>query len=123
MIQIEDFQKEMEKLLAEYGDEVNEKTKEIAPNVAKKAVKDLKSNSPSGASGRYKKGWASKIEETRLSVTITIYNKTRYYLTHLLENGHAKRGGGRVGGISHIAPVNDSAQKEFLEEIEKAVRG
>ncbi len=121
MVKIEQFQKEMEKLLKEYGDHVTEIIREEAPKVAKKAVKELKANSPK-KSGGYAKGWTSEVEQSRLGVSITIYNRTRYYLTHLLENGHAKQGGGRVPGHTHIAPVNESAQEEFIEAIEKAVQ-
>ena len=51
---------------------------------------------------------------------MTLYSKVPG-LPHLLENGHAKRGGGRVPGKTHIAPVEQELIKQFEEQIEKAV--
>mgnify|MGYP003319927550 CR=1 FL=1 len=87
--------------------------------LAMKAVKDLKKNSPK-KSGKYSKSWKKKIEKSRIGSNCVIYNE-KYYLTHLLENGHANRDGGRTPAKPHIAPVNESIQKDFEEEIEKGI--
>ena len=41
----------------------------------------------------------------------------------LLENGHAKRGGGRTRSFPHIAPGEALAEKELLEIAERKLRG
>ena len=38
-------------------------------------------------------------------------------LPHLLEYGHAKRGGGRVPGRAHIKPVEDKITKDFERKV------
>ena len=42
-------------------------------------------------------------------------------LAHLLEHGHAKRGGGRVRAIPHIAPAEQTGIEELEKEIAKAL--
>ena len=42
-------------------------------------------------------------------------------LAHLLENGHAKRGGGRVRAIPHIAPAEQMGIEQLESDITKAL--
>ena len=51
------------------------------------------------------------------------YSKNRYQLAHLLEKGHAKRGGGHVGGRAHIAPAEQHGMEQLEQDIERALRG
>ena len=44
-------------------------------------------------------------------------------LSHLLENGHAKRGGGRVQAIPHIKPAEQAGIEKLEEDIERALKG
>lgn len=115
---IDRLQADVNAILEEYGDEVAENLDEITREVGKKGAKALRSSSKGsfGGSGKYARGWTYEVEESRLGTTVTLYNRTPG-LPHLLENGHAKRGGGRVPGRSHIAPV----EAELIESYEKEV--
>ena len=54
---------------------------------------------------------------------VVVRNKKYYYLTHLLEHGHAKKGGkGRVKAFVHIKPVEEYAQKTLPELIETRLK-
>lgn len=108
-------------ILEEYGDEVQKDMDDVVKDVGKAGVKAIKSASGVfGGTGKYRKGWTSQTDTERYGSTVTIYNRTPG-LPHLLENGHAKRGGGRVPGKAHIAPVEQELIKQFEEQIEKAV--
>ena len=120
-IRIDSLGTEIAKMMEEYASEVAADTKAEARAVAKETVKELKKTSPDGPGsrkGHYKDGWASKVEsENAVSIGIRIYNKKKPGLTHLLEKGHAKRGGGRVSGIPHIAPAEQRAAVDYEKRL------
>lgn len=92
-------------ILNEYEEFTTQTVREAVQKIAKEGAKALKSSSGAfGGSGKYARGWTTTSEGGRFDTTVTIHNRTPG-LPHLLENGHAKRGGGRVAGRVHIAPV------------------
>lgn len=117
-----DIEKKAMEILNNYTAEVTEAMQEVVPEVAKEAVKKLKSESPRGkgkGSGDYAKGWTMTTEKGRLTISATVYGKKgTYNLAHLLEYGHAIKKGGRVVGnakaIEHIKPVSDWAVNEVV---------
>ena len=106
-------------ILQDYSVEVSKAAAEAVTEVSKEATKKLRQTSPK-RKGRYAKGWTGKVEKTATTVDATVYGKTgTYQIAHLLEHGHARRGGGRnVGGIEHIKPVEEWA----IKEVEKRIR-
>lgn len=98
---------------------------EAIDEVSKEAVRKLKAESPRGATGNYAKGWTRKMDGKRIYVGATVYGKSgTYQLAHLLEHGHARRGGGRdVSAIVHIAPVEDWAVKEAFDRMVDKLEG
>lgn len=119
---MKDWSKELQQMLEGYVKNVDEAVVEALPKVGKEAVKELKSTSPK-LTGKYSKGWRQKVESEGVNGTkLTVYNATSYQLTHLLENGHALRGGGFISGKPHIKPAQDKAEKKAIEEITKAIQ-
>lgn len=116
-IRIDDFLEAVQGELTEYANEVTGYVKESVKDVAKETVKEVKRRSPV-RSGAYKKSWGqTQIYEGPGGIRITIHNKKHYRLTHLLENGHALKSGGRTKAYPHIKPAEDFAARE----LEKAV--
>lgn len=124
-----DFSDYVGQMLQDYGTEVVEAMTESINEVAKEAVKKLKADSPRGSGGvrqhgKYAKGWAVKYERGRLTTSATIHGKSgTYQLAHLLEFGHAKRGGGRSRSIEHIAPVEQWAIEEVHDRTVRRLGG
>lgn len=120
---VETLAADIQAILAESGEEVTSLTKETVKKVGQKGVQALRSNSSIfGGSGKYASGWASKVEDSRLGAKAILYNAKVPGLPHLLEHGHAKRGGGRVAGRIHIAPVEEELDRMFTSELEAGLR-
>lgn len=109
-------------ILSEYGDECADVLEDSIKTVTKKAQSELKGAGSFGGTGKYRKGWKTKIEKTRISVDAVVYNAAAPGLTHLLENGHALANGERSRAFPHIAPVNDEAQTEVIDLLERKLK-
>jgi hypothetical protein len=118
----------------ELADVINQGLQEYADLTAagmksavRKSAKTVKEQISSGApvrTGNYAKSWVAKTtEETSQRLVQTVCSPTRYMLAHLLEKGHAKRGGGRVAGKPHIAPAEAAGIVMLESLIEKELKG
>jgi hypothetical protein len=122
-ISIDQLAAEIAKGLAEYSQDVVEKVNISSEAVGKAAVKQLKQTSPKRY-GNYAKSWTMKTEpEVGQPHKRIVHAKAPHYrLTHLLEYGHAKAGGGRVEGRPHIRPAEEMVIQEFMAEVEEAIK-
>lgn len=68
--------------------------------------------------GVYAKSWGADAVVTQYGITVVVHQRKKPGLTHLLEKGHAKRGGGRVSGDGVIVRVADEAAGHLLEGYE-----
>lgn len=112
----------IEQELRLYSRQVLEALDREGEKIGKEGVAKLREASPR-RSGQYAKGWTLKTERTSgRPAQYIIHNKDRPWLAHLLEHGHAKRGGGRVQGQPHIAPVEKEVVDAYLAAVEEAIR-
>lgn len=117
-IRPEQLADEVMKGLKEYADLAADEMKKEVKKAGTTAKNDITATAPK-RTGKYAKSWRSKTtKENSSSVEVTVYSPTRYMLAHLLEHGHAKRGGGRVAGKPHIAP----AEQKAIQQLEDAIR-
>ncbi len=109
----------IKEILDQYEGEINRFLPEITEEVGKTGVKALRTSAKQKFNGKkYAGGWRSVSERNRYGATVTIYNGRLPGLPHLLEHGHAKRGGGRVDGRAHIAPVEEKLITDFEKKVE-----
>lgn len=122
-IQAADLRAAVNEILGDYAEDVTEATDKAVEDTAKQAVRKLKTEKPSPSFNdrKYSKGWTKKVTKHRLYSEATVYNRTEGHLTHLLEFGHVKRGGGRTTAYPHIAPVNDQVPDMFLDSFTEAL--
>lgn len=116
-VTIDNFDQAVEKILQDYGDDITADLSEITERIGKEGVKMMRSSaSIFNRTGKYKKSWKAKVERGRLESVVVLYS-TIPGLPHLLEYGHAKRGGGRVEGKEHIKPVEEKLIEQFDQKV------
>jgi hypothetical protein len=120
-----DFAAQLTQAMSQYSGAVSEEIEKALKDVGKQTVKKVKDLSPerTKGAGSYKRGWTAKVERQTGSVKVTVYNRKKYRLTHLLEHGHQIKGGGKTKAKPHIAPAEQFAEAEAMKAIEKAVKG
>ena len=108
--------------LQEYADLATDDLKKAVKKAGDEAKKDIQNNAPV-KTGAYKKSWTVKTtKETSNAMEVVVHSKNRYQLAHLLEFGHAKRGGGRTRAFPHIAPAEQWAAELLEREVEAALK-
>ena len=60
-------------------------------------------------------------KETSTTLEMVVHSRNRYQLTHLLEKGHAERGGGRVKAMPHIGPAEEKGIRMLEDSIRKGL--
>ena len=107
--------------LLEYAELATDTMKDCVKKVGNTVKKETQANAPV-KSGRYKKSWAVKRQkETSTTLEMVVHRRNRYQLTHLLEKGHAKRGGGRVKALPHIGPAEEKGIRMLENSIRKGL--
>lgn len=120
---IDNLANEIMEGLKEYADLASDDVKKAVRKAGNTVRKEISENAPTDT-GAYAKSWSvKKTKETSNSLELTVHSKNRYQLAHLLEHGHAKRGGGRVAARPHIAQAEENAIETLETEIEKALGG
>lgn len=123
-VKVDDLAAAIMKELENYSEEITERVKVAVDVVSKEVNEEIKANVTFNERTRkYLKAFRVKTTEN------TKYNKTnvwhvtgsQYRLTHLLESGHALRGGGRARAFPHIKFGQELAEKRMEELIKEAV--
>lgn len=122
-INIDDLANEIVKELTNYSEVVTVGIKKAVDVVSKEVNEEIKSHiSFKQGTGKYVKSFRIKTVEDKYNKNSTWYSTDgQYRLTHLLEKGHAKRGGGRTKAFKHIEYGEELAQKRMEELAKEAI--
>lgn len=107
-----------------YSQSVIDAVKDITKKKMQELVKQTKATAPVGRrSKHYRDSISSKTtKETDREIVRTWYVKGNdYRLSHLLNNGHALRNGGRYPGTKFITKAYEPIEKEYEKEVEDAI--
>ena len=122
-VKVEQLAAAVTEIMDEYKDLAVDKMKKAIKDAGKTVKEDINGSAPV-RTGKYAKSWTSKVTaENSVSLEVTVYSPSRYMIAHLLENGHAKRGGGRVRAIPHIKPAEDHGMEQLESDLTKALGG
>lgn len=105
----------------EYTEDVSKAVEEKVDEVADKVLQEAISLSPK-RTGSYAKGFKKTKADEKGKAKRIIWNKKHYRLVHLLEFGHAKRGGGRVPAYPHLRPAYEKYAADLPGEIKRIVK-
>ena len=112
-------------ILDEYKSEVVGNLKKITTQSMKDLVKASKDTAPVGnRSKHYRDNITSKtLSENNNGITKLWYVKgSDYRLTHLLNNGHALRDGGRYPGTNFLGKAVDEVVEDYIKKIEEVLQ-
>ena len=115
-VSIDEMGNAIAKEFEEYVELTEEQVGKICKEVADDAKEEIVSHAPVDT-GKYKRSWKVTEEKKGKGVSYIIH-AGRYRLTHLLEWGHAKRGGGRTKAMPHISKGESLAMKEIKQKAE-----
>lgn len=122
-VSIDKLDEAVKTTLENYNKVVVKGAKQKAKESMDRLVKVTKATAPK-RTGRYAQSITSK--QTRndfFGAEYTWYVKAPHYrLSHLLENGHAKKNGGRVDGTHFIKKASDPILDEYVRAIEEVIQ-
>lgn len=121
MVDIDQIAREITEAVREYTEDVSDAIEEELDDTSKAILKATRGGSPV-KTGDYRRGWKRTTEKYNGRAVYTIWNQRRYRLVHLLEFGHAKRGGGRVPGRPHVGPAFQRFGADMPDRIKRIIR-
>lgn len=124
-IQIDELNKAIRDALEDYNDNIVTGLKKNTNKAMKDLVQNTKATAPVGKRHKhYRDSIASKtVSETQYGITKLWYVRgSDYRLSHLLNNGHALRDGGRYPGTNFIGKAVDHILPFYINAVEEVIK-
>ena len=128
-VEPDQFSKALIGILDDYGEDVVEEVKKAVDVTARDLVKETKQTAPRKTiggrpAGTYANHISSKVgRDTPYAYSKIWYVKSpEYRLTHLLNNGHALRQGGRWEGTGFLTKASKTHSVNFEKRLKEGIR-
>ena len=124
-IKIDELNEAIKNALNEYNEGIVDGLKDNTTKAMKELVKETKNTAPVG---KRKKHYKNNITSTTLSDNQYGLSKLWYVrgsdarLSHLLNNGHALKNGGRYPGSNFIGKAVDKIVEDYLKKVEEVLK-
>lgn len=105
----------------DYAEDVTEAIERKVDETANEVRDEAEREAPK-RTGKYAKGFKVTKQDGTGKTRRVVWNKKDYRRVHLLEFGHAKRGGGRVQAYPHLRPAYDKHGAKLPDEIKRIIR-
>lgn len=113
---------DLKKYLNNYTSALQKSLRRLTDKSANGLRKTLRRDSPS-RTGEYAKGWkVSVTSDTYSKYEKTVHNGKHYRLTHLLEDGHRLKSGGRARARPHIAKAAEETINDYEKSVETLIK-
>lgn len=125
IVQIDELNSAIEGVLKEYNKDVVDGIKKTTKQAMNDLVKNSKATAPVGnRSKHYRDSITSKTlrEDDQSLVKVWYVRGSEYRLTHLLNNGHALKNGGRYPGTNFLGKVVDVIIPWYTQKIKEVLR-
>lgn len=124
-VSVDQLSEAIAKELTLYSERVITGVKKEAKKSMDRLVKDTKATAPVGNRKKHYRDSikSKKVAENDRSVSYLWYvDGSDYRLSHLLENGHALRNGGRVPGTHFIKNASDPILLQYIQAVEEVIK-
>ena len=108
-----------------FSDNVLEGVKKVIKSSMRELVKKTKATAPVGKREKHYRDsiTSKKLIENNREVLYAWYVKgSDYRLSHLLEDGHALRNGGRVEGTHFIKNASEPILSQYIQAVEEVIK-
>ena len=117
------FAIDLNDILTEYSKEITTAVKAETEKAMKDLVKETKTTAPKDRPKYHKSITSDTAHENARELVKRWYVKApEHRLTHLLNNGHQTRNGGRVNGTGFLSDAVEKIETQYIRAVEEAIQ-